>query len=272
MLRTLVLLGTLTGILLAIGFVLGGIIGVTLALGLSIAINLFSYWYSDKIILKIYKAKEIKVGRVYHIVKKLAREAKLPMPRVYIIPSNIPNAFATGRSPKHSAVALTKGLLEFEEDEIEGVVAHELGHIKNRDILLSTMAATIAGAISYLAQITYWSMFGNSRGEGNIIALIPVVILAPIAALLIRLAISRSREMKADYTGAILTKNPAGLVSALRKISKFARENPIRGNPATSHMWIVNPFGQEWFSMLFSTHPPIAKRIEALEAMKAVRE
>lgn len=274
MLRTIMLLGTLTGILLVIGMVLGGIFGVAFALVLAVVINFASYWYSDKIVLKIYKAKPLKDERINAMLRNLARQAEIPKPELYVIPTNRPNAFACGRSPNHSAVALTKGLLEFETEEIEGVIAHEIAHIKNRDVLVSTLAAIIAGAISFLAQIGYWSLFfgGGRKSEGSLIGLVLIIIFAPLAALLVRLAISRAREFKADYTGAIISKNPHGLASALKKISKISREHPLHGNSATSHMWIVNPFRQDWFSNLFSTHPSLAKRLEMLESMNIKTE
>ncbi len=271
MFNTAVLLGTLTGIFLLIGFVIGGFFGITIALVIAVLINFISYWYSDRIVLGIYRARPSKNPSLNRRVEELAREAKIPKPRVYTIRTEIPNAFATGRNPRNAAICLTEGLFELENDELDAVIAHELGHIKNRDILVSTLAATIAGAIAYLAQIGYWSMFlgaGNRRGEGNILALLMMVILAPIAALLIRLAISRSMEFRADRTGALITKKPHALASALRKISEFSREHPLKGSSATSHMWIVNPFRKDWFNSLFSTHPPVEKRIERLEEIK----
>jgi len=270
MFNTAILLGTLTGILLVVGFLIGGVLGMGIALTFAVVINLVSYWYSDRIVLKMYKAKPSKREDLNEMVERLALEAKIPKPRVYEVKTKVPNAFATGRSPKHAAVVVTEGLLDLDKDEIEGVLAHELGHIKNRDILVSTLAATIAGAIAFLAQMGYWSLFmgaGGRRSEGNIIGLILIIIFAPIAALLVRMAISRAREYRADRTGVLLSKNPRGLASALRRISEFAERNPLRGSSATSHMWIVNPFHRDWFTGLFSTHPPLRKRIERLEEM-----
>ncbi len=274
MLHTAMLLGTLTGILLAIGFFFAGPDGMLIALILAVIINFVSYWFSDRIVLGLYRAKPTDKKELVATAGKLAKEAGIPKPKLYLIPIKTPNAFATGRGPRHSAIAVTEGLLELNGEEIEGVIAHEMGHIKNRDILVSTMAATIAGAISYLAQMGYYSLFfsgGGRKGQGNIIGLVLIVIFAPLAALFIRLAISRAREYKADYTGALLSKNPLGLASALRKISEYARHSPIKGNTATAHMWIENPFKADGFTALFSTHPPIESRIQRLEALKLVR-
>ena len=270
MFNTAIFLGALTGILLAAGFLLGGILGMGVTLALAILINFISYWYSDRIVLRMYRAVPSSRKELDGMVERLAVEAKIPKPRVYEIKAEVPNAFATGRNPKNAVVVVTDGLLQLSSDEIEGVLAHELGHIRNRDILVSTIAATIAGAIAYLAQIGYYSLFmgqGQRRDQGNAISLILIVIFAPLAALLVRMAISRSGEYRADRTGALLTKNPGGLASALRKISAYAEKRPLRGSSATSHMWIVNPFHRDWFTSLFSTHPPIEKRIERLEEM-----
>lgn len=270
MFNTAILLGTLTGILLVVGFLIGGIWGMGIALAFAIIINFVSYWYSDKIVLKMYKAEPSERKDLDEMIERLAIEAKISKPKIYEVKTRAPNAFATGRNPKHAAVVVTEGLLDLDKDEIEGVLAHELGHIKNRDILVSTLAATIAGAIAFLAQIGYWSLFmgaGGRRGEGNIIGLILIIIFAPIAALLVRMAISRAREYKADRTGTLLSKNPRGLASALRRISEFAEKHPLKGSSATSHMWIVNPFHRDWFTGLFSTHPSIESRIEKLEEM-----
>ncbi|RLJ08547.1 MAG: protease HtpX [Candidatus Aenigmatarchaeota archaeon] len=270
MLNTILLLGTLTGILLAVGWFLGGFFGMFFALIFSFIINMFSYWYSDRIVLSMYKAKPLEDEKIRNIVKKLAREAKIPEPKLYLVPSETPNAFATGRNPGHSAIAITKGLLnKLEEKEIEGVLSHEIGHIKNRDMLVSTVAATVAGAVSYLAQIGYFSLFfSDSEREGNLLGLVFIIVFAPLAAFLIRLAISRSREFKADRTGALICKNPEALASALRKISGFVKEHPMRGSAATSHLWIVNPFKEDWFVNLFSTHPPVEERIRRLLDME----
>ena len=268
MFSTAILLSVLTGILLVIGWIVGGLWGITFALILAIVINFLSYWYSDRIVLRMYKAKPTKNMLLEDMVKKLARDAGLPVPKIYMIETKepIPNAFATGRDPEHSVIAVTSGLLDLEEDEIEAVIAHELGHIKNRDVMVASMAAAIAGAIAYVAQIAYWSMFfGNRRGGGaNILLMLAIVILAPIAALIVRLAISRGREFKADYTSAVITKRPRSLASALKKISGVLEKKTIKGPAATSHLWIVNPFRGNWFSNLFSTHPPLQERIKRL--------
>jgi len=268
-LRTTLLLGLLTGILLLAGFAFAGIGGMTVALIFAFAMNFIMYWYSDKIVLGMYGAKPSDNKRLNSIVDKLAKSAGLPKPKVYVIPIDLPNAFATGRNPKHSAVAVTRGLLEnLNDDEIEGVISHELGHVKNRDILISTMAATIAGAISYLAQIAWWSLFIGERREGGSIVMLPLLFMAPVAAMIVQLAISRGREFGADYTGAMISKKPFALASALEKISDIAKRNPIRGNSATAHMFIVNPFKADFFAKLFSTHPPTAERVRRLREMR----
>lgn len=269
MFGTAILLSVLTGIFLAVGWAIGGLLGSTVALILALVINFLSYWYSDRIILKMYRARPTAHSGLERIVRKLARDANIPVPKIYMIETKepIPNAFATGRDPEHSAIAVTTGLLDtLSEEEIEAVIAHEMGHIKNRDILVSSMAAAIAGAIAYIAQIAYWSMFLGERREGgtNLLLMIVIVILAPIAALLIRLAISRGMEFRADYASAIITKKPRSLASALGKISGAARHRTIKGPAATSHLWIVNPFSGNWFSNLFSTHPPVEERIKKL--------
>lgn len=266
--RTTLLLGLLTGILLAAGFLFAGVGGMTIALIFALLLNFFAYWYSDKIVLGLYKAKPSSDKKLNSIVEALAEKAELPNPKIYIVKSDIANAFATGRDPKHSAVAVTHGLLEnLNKEEIEGVIAHELAHIKNRDTLVSTIAATIGGAISYLAQMAWWSLFMGDRNRGNAV-LLPLIFLAPIAAMLVRMAISRGREFQADYRGALTTANPIGLASALEKISSIARMRPLRGNAASAHLWIVNPFKADSFSNLFSTHPPVEERIRRLKAMK----
>ena len=270
MMRIVALLGFLTAILLAVGFVIGGFFGMTVALVLAVLINFLSYWYSDRIVIGIYKAKPTDDKKLNDMVDRLAVEAKVPKPRVYTVPNDVPNAFATGRNQKKAVIAVTEGLMNLDDDEIEGVLAHEIAHIRNNDMLISALAATIAGAISYIAQIGYWSMFLGSgrRGEGSLIGLLLIIIFAPLAAVLVKLAISRAEEYKADFTGATLTKKPGSLASALKKINEIARENPIKGSAATSHMWIVNPFKPDWFTGLFSTHPPIARRIKRLEDME----
>lgn len=268
MFSTAILLSVLTGILLVIGWLIGGLWGTTFALILAIVINFLSYWYSDRIVLRMYNAKPTKNILLVDMVKELAREADIPVPRIYMIETrgSVPNAFATGRNPEHSVIAVTSGLLGLEKDEIEAVIAHEMGHIKNRDVMVASMAAAIAGAIAYVAQIAYWSVFFGNRREGgsNIIFMIVIVILAPIAALLIRMTISRGREYKADYTSVVITKRPRSLISALKKISGVVKHKTIKGPAATSHLWIINPFKGNWFSNLFSTHPPVEERIRRL--------
>ena len=264
-LRTALLLGLLTAILLAIGFLFGGIGGMTVALIFAMLINFFSYWFSDKIVLAMYRAKSSDNKELNHIVEKIAREAGIPKPKVYIVPNKSPNAFATGRSPSHSSVAVTQGLLDdLNNDEIEGVLSHEMSHIKNRDTLVSTIAATVAGAVSYLAQIAWYGMFSRDR-EGGSAILFPLLILAPIGAMLVQLSISRGREYMADYTGAYISKKPLELADALEKISSVAERNPMRGSSATSHLWIVNPFKGSSFVNLFRTHPPVEERIKRLK-------
>ncbi len=270
MFETIMLLGTLSAILLGVGWLVGGIVGTGVALVIAVVINFMSYWYSDRFVLRIYRAKPLDDEKISKIVKGLSRDAKIPKPGIYLIDSKVPNAFATGRDPKHSALAVTKALLDLPPEELKGVLAHEIAHIRNRDVLVATMAATIGAAISYMAQIGYWMIFmgGERKGEGSIIGLILIVIFAPIAALLIRMAVSRAREYRADWVGALLTKQPRALASALRSISDNARHHPLRGSSATAHLWIVNPFHRDWFTHLFATHPPIEKRIERLEQME----
>ena len=265
-----VLLGTLTVIFLAVGWVVGGIWGTGIALVLAVLINFVTYWYSDRFVLRLYRAKPLDNVTVSKLVKLLAKEAKIPKPKIYVVDSRAPNAFATGRDPKHSALAVTKGLLDLPFDELKGVLAHEIAHIRNRDMLVATMAATLGAAISYLAQIGYWMIFmgGERKGEGSLIGLVLIIIFAPLAALLIRMAVSRAREYRADWVGALLTKQPKTLASALRAISEKARYKPVHGSSATAHMWIVNPFHRDWFTNLFATHPPVEKRIERLEGME----
>ncbi len=271
MLRTITLFGTLTVVLLAIGWFIAGIWGMGIALVFACLINFVSYWYSDRIVLRMYGAEPSEDKELKGMVDKLAEKAKIPKPKVYTVPLEVPNAFATGRNPRNSAVVVTQGLLDLDKEELEGVLAHEISHIKNRDIMVSMLAATLAGAISYIAQIGYWSLFmgGQRRGEGNIIGLILILVFAPLAALLIRFAISRSREFKADWSGALLTKKPQALASALKKISEVAKKKPIGGTAATSHLWIVNPLHRDWFTSLFSTHPPVEVRVRRLEDMEA---
>lgn len=268
-LKTIGLLALLTFLFLFIGGLIGGQGGVMVALILAGVTNFVSYFYSDKLVLKSYGARQLPPDhRVTRLVEQLARKADLPMPRVYMIDQEQPNAFATGRNPRNAAVAVTRGLVNnMTDNELAGVLAHELGHINNRDILIGTVAATLAGAISYLA----WAMrFGvGSRGGsntgGNLVFFLLALILAPIAASVIRMAISRAREYKADSYGARLSGNPLYLSSALSKLENWSKQIPMRGNQATSHMFIVNPFSGKAFSSLFSTHPPTQERIRRLK-------
>jgi len=266
-------------ILIAIGSLLGGKSGMTFALIMACGMNFFAYWFSDKIVLKMYRAREVNEAEapdLYSVVRKLAVGAGLPMPRVYIIDEAQPNAFATGRNSEHGAVAVTTGIMQIlTREELEGVIAHELAHIKHRDILVATVAATIAGAISYLAQMAQWTMFFGGRDDerdgGNPLAAIVMMIVGPIAALLIQMAISRSREYGADAGGAQIAGNPQYLASALRKLDAFSRKIPMDATPATAHLFIVSPLSGGGFLKLFSTHPPMEERITRLEQMGASR-
>jgi heat shock protein HtpX len=271
-LKTTLLLGLLSGLLLVIGDLLGGSNGVMIALVFAVIMNFASYWFSDRIVLSMYRAQQVGPGhRLHSLVERLAQRAGLPMPRVYIIPDPSPNAFATGRSPQHAAVAATEGLLRLlDERELEGVIAHELAHVKHRDILISSIAATIAAAIMALARMMQFAaLFGGARsndreGGTSPIAMIATIVLAPIAAMLIQAAISRSREFAADQGGASIAGNPLGLVDALRKIDAMAKRVPLDANPATAHMFIIKPFSIHGLLGLFSTHPPTEARIRAL--------
>lgn len=268
-LRTTILLATLTAIFVAIGLLVGGAVGMTIAFGMALFMNFIAYWFSDKIVLSMYRAKKSNSKTLNSIAEKLSKKAGIPKPDVYEIETPIPNAFATGRGPGHAALAVTTGLEKsLDNDEIEGVLAHEIAHIKNRDVLVSTMAAVIAGAISYLAQLAWFGAFSRDERSSGTLILIPLIILAPIAATLIHLAISRGREFGADYTGAYISGKPKSLASALEKITKIAYEHPSKGNAATSHLWIVNPFTADSLVNLFSTHPPVAERVERLNKMK----
>ncbi len=274
-LKTMVLMVALTLMLVAVGGMLGGRSGMTFALIMAFGMNFISYWFSDKIVLKMYGAQEVsesEAPELYEIVRRLAHKADLPMPKVYIVNEDQPNAFATGRNPEHGAVAVTTGIRRIlSREELEGVLAHELSHIKHRDILVSTVAATIAGAISYLAQMAQWTMiFGGRRDDdegGSPVAAIVMMIVGPIAAMLVQMAISRSREYGADDGGARLTGNPRYLADALRKLQAASQRIPMNANPATSHMFIVNPLTGGGLMKLFSTHPPMEERIARLEAM-----
>jgi heat shock protein HtpX len=270
-LKTTLLLGLLSGLLIVIGDLLGGQGGIIIALGFAIVMNFASYWFSDKIVLTMYRAKQVGADHPLHsMVERLARQANLPMPKVYIIPDQSPNAFATGRNPQHAAVAATEGIMRLlDQHEIEGVMAHELAHVQNRDILISSVAATIAAAIMAAARMMQFAaIFGGARsddrGGANPIALLATIILAPLAAMMIQAAISRSREFAADATGARIAGNPYGLADALRKIDAMSRRVPMDANPATAHMFIIKPFSVQGILGMFSTHPPTEQRIKAL--------
>jgi heat shock protein HtpX len=278
MLKTTLFLALLTGLFMAVGGLLGGRGGMMMAFVLALVMNFVSYWFSDKIVLKMYGAQplgESEAPVVHRIVRSLATRAGIPMPKLYLLPSEAPNAFATGRNPQHAAVAVTHGILRImDETELEGVLAHELSHVLNRDILISTIAATIAGAISMVANMAQWGlMFGGGRhddeGRGtNPIALILTVILAPLAAMIIQMAVSRSREYQADASGAKLTRNPLGLASALGKLEQASRMVPMNANPSTAHLFIVNPLSGRSLMSLFATHPPVQERIARLRSMR----
>ena len=272
--KTTALLAFLTGVLLVIGQLWGGRNGMIIALGLAAVMNFGSYFFSDKIALSTSGAKPIARDdnpRIYQIVERLAGKAAIPVPKIYMIPTDSPNAFATGRNPNHASVAVTRGILEIcDDEEIEGVLAHELGHVKNRDILTSAIVATLAGAITFIGRMVFWGeMFGLGGGgndrEGGALSALAMMILAPLAAVLIQLAISRSREYEADSTGAHITGNPQGLARALKKIDEWSKRVPMQVAPSMAHLYILAPLtGREMFSSLFSTHPPIKKRIERL--------
>jgi heat shock protein HtpX len=280
-LKTTLLLTVMTLLFMLAGQALGGERGMVMALVFAAIMNFVSYFFSDKIALAAYRAQPItrdELPRVYNIVERLAQKVGLPTPKVYLIPDDSPNAFATGRNPQHASVAVTKGILSLlNDDELEGVIAHELGHVRNRDILISSIAATLAGAITFLAHIARWGMiFGGMRGSdrddrgGGGIAAIAMLFLAPFAAMLIQLAVSRSREYGADDTGAHWTGNPYALASALAKIEAYSRRTPLVATPSTAHLFIIQPFlGGFSFGNLFSTHPPTAKRIERLTGRPA---
>ena len=279
--RTTILLAALTALVVWIGHMFGGANGAVIALVLAGAMNFFSYWFSDKIVLKMYGAQEISPNddpELYGIVRELAGRAGLPMPRVYVIPEETPNAFATGRNPEHAAVAVTQGIRRIlDKRELAGVLAHELTHVKNRDILISSIAATLAGAISYLAHMAQWAAIfgGGSRdreeGGSNIFGLLFMIIVAPLAAMLIQMAVSRSREYMADAGGAKVSGDPLALASALRKLHMGAQNIPLQVSNATAsstaHMFIVNPLSGGGLANLFSTHPAMEERIARLEAM-----
>lgn len=273
--KTMALLVMLTLILVWAGAAFGGRQGMTIALIFALGMNFFAYWFSDKIVLRMYRAKEVtesEAPELYGVVRGLSQKARIPMPKVYMMEEDQPNAFAIGRNPEHAAVAVTTGIMRIlSHDELTGVIGHELSHIIHRDILISTIAATIAGAISYLSQMAQWAAIFGSRSDdeegGSPMAAIVMMIVGPIAALIIQMAISRSREYLADDGGARLAGNPRFLANALRKLSMASQRIPMDANPATSHMFIVNPLSGGGILKLFSTHPPIEERIARLEAM-----
>jgi heat shock protein HtpX len=274
--KTTLLLGLMTGLLMLIGGLIGGRHGVAIFFVIAAVMNFFSYWFSDKIVLKAYGAQELDASsapELYSIVNELAHSASIPMPRLYLIDSDTPNAFATGRNAHHAAVAVTRGIMRIcNREELKGVIGHELSHVTNHDILTSSIAATLAGAIMMIGTMIRWgAIFGlggrDDEGEGGIAGLLIAGILAPIAATLIQLAISRTREYQADASGAHLTHNPLYLASALRKLEAANERMPLEASPATAHLFIVNPLSAAGIARLFSTHPPIEERIHRLEQM-----
>ncbi len=272
--KTFLLMGALTALVVLIGDWIGGSQGMILAFGFAIIMNFGAYWFSDKIVLSMYGAQEItesQAPELFGIVRRLAANANIPMPKVYIIPADQPNAFATGRDPEHAAVAVTEGILRLlDEQELEGVLAHELAHIKNRDILIGTIAATIAGAIIMLSRFAL--LFGSRDDEDrNPLVMLIAMIVAPIAAMLIQLAISRQREYGADESGAQISGKPLALASALAKLERGKEYIAMDANPATAHMFIVNPFSARGIATLFSTHPPIPDRIDRIKKMQSGR-
>lgn len=280
-LKTTVLMAVLTVLLVFAGGALGGEGGMVIAFAFALIMNGISYWFSDKIVLRMYGARELgpdEASRLRQIVQELALRAQMPVPKLYLIPQEAPNAFATGRDEKHAAVAVTEGILAIlNEKELGGVLAHELSHIKNRDILVGTIAATMAGAISMLANMAHWGMIFGGRSSDNregghpIVALL-MIIIAPLAAMLVQMAISRSREYGADETGAAISGDPLSLANALRKLEQGVERIPMEANPATAHMFIVNPLTGGGLMTLFSTHPPMQERIRRLEGMTGIRQ
>lgn len=276
-LKTAFLLTLLTLLFIFIGQLLGGNQGMVVALLFAAIMNLGTYWFSDKIVLAMYRAQPVDEGRnrrLHSIVRRAASSAHLPMPKVYIIPSQTPNAFATGRNPKHSAVAVTQGIMKvLDDDELEGVISHEMAHIKNRDILTGSIVATLAGAISMLAFMArFAAIFGgyggrDGQGRGGGLSLLIMAIVAPLAALLIQMAISRSREYAADSTAAKNSHKPLALANALRKLESASRRKPLGAKPSTAHLFIVNPLSGKGMASLFSTHPPIQERVARLQKM-----
>ena len=279
--KTTLLLAVLTAFIIWIGQLLGGRQGMVIALVLAAGMNFFSYWYSDKLVLKMYRAREAtpqQAPEIFDMVGKLTQTAGLPMPKIFIIPSEAPNAFATGRNPENAVVAVTDGLLRLmNRQEIMGVLAHELAHVKNRDILIGSIAATLAGAIMLLASMARWSMiFGGGRddeggGGSGIVGLLVMSILAPMAAMIIQMAISRSREYQADASGAAISGHPEGLASALEKLGAYSGRLPMNASPSTAHMLIVNPLSGRNLMHLFSTHPPLEERIARLRGTSAIK-
>jgi heat shock protein HtpX len=275
--KTTILLGALTILFVLVGGAVGGRAGMMIAFLIALAMNFISYWYSDKIVLKMYRAQEVSESRapdLYAVVRKLADRADLPMPKVYIIPQEAPNAFATGRNPSHAVVAVTEGLLQLmDRDELEGVLAHELAHVRNRDMLIGTVAATLAGAVTMLATWARWAAIfgmGGDDEEGGLgfVGLILMSILAPIAAMIIQMAISRKGEYKADAVGAKFAGTSEGLAGALEKLGRYSGRIPMKAEPATAHMFIVNPLSGGGLMTLFSTHPPLQERIARLRGSR----
>jgi heat shock protein HtpX len=275
--KTVLLMTLIMVIFLLVGQMLGGTQGMTLALILSVAMNFITYWFSDKIVLAMYRAREVSESdepRLYAVLRTLAAQAELPLPRVFIIPNETPNAFATGRNPAHASVAVTQGILKvLSEDELEGVLGHELAHVKHRDILTGTIVATMVGTITFLARMAGWSMmfFGGSRDDrrgSSGLGELFLIIVAPLAAVLIQLAISRSREYAADEGGSRISHKPLSLANALRKLERGVERIPMeQASPASAHLFIVNPLRGGGILSLFSTHPPIEGRIERLERL-----
>jgi heat shock protein HtpX len=277
--KTTLLLGLLTGLIVAIGQYLGGSQGMVIAFVFAAVMNFGSYWFSDKLVLRMYGAQPVdeqQVPELYRMVRNVVTQNQMPMPKIYIIQTEAPNAFATGRNPQHAAVAVTEGILRLlRPEELEGVIAHELAHVRNRDTLTGTIAATLAGAIMMLADMLRWSaIFGGSSDDrergGGMVGLLAMTILAPLAAMLIQMAISRSREFEADATGARMVHNPFGLAAALEKLEAANQRVPMPTSPQTAHLFIVNPLRGASFAKLFSTHPPLEERIRRLRAMTTV--
>ncbi len=276
--KTVFLMTLMMVLFLLIGELIGGKTGLTYAFLFSLAMNFFAYWFSDKMVLASYRARQVneaEAPRLYSMVHRLATRANIPMPKLYVVPTETPNAFATGRNPQHAAVAVTEGIMKvLNDEELEAVIGHELSHVLHRDILTSTIIATFAGAIAYLAQMLSWSMFffggrGTDDDSSSLIGELLVIIVAPVAAMMIQMAVSRSREYKADEGGAKLSMKPLSLASALSKLQAGAQQIPMQAQPSTAHLFIVNPLNAQRFAKLFSTHPPTEERIARLEALAA---